>query len=1192
MRIRRLELIGFKSFPLATTIEFSPRGITAIVGPNGCGKSNILDALLWVMGATSPKLLRSRSMEDVIFAGAEGLSPLGRAEVRLTIDNTHKLACEPYREVPEIEIRRVVYRDGNSEFYLNGHRCRLRDITEFFLGTGLGTNSYAIIEQGKVDAVTQAKPEERRLFLDESAGISKYKERRELSLRKMEATRQNLSRVEDVLYEVNRQSHRLKRQAAKARRYQRLKEQLNTLLIRRARHTLREMEEKKNEITHALETLRQEAGTKETAWNALEARIAEAQARLLEQEEKMRALHERYARQRDSLGEKRQTLFSLKENRGRLEEGLKGIRETKQEADRRRTLLNRQIGMLEKDIRELHHILEKKESQLREKEADYQVDKTRLSELEKGLERQKRAVFDAMETEVDAKNRVTHLTNRIDETKRGIQKREQDLKEAQTRYQSLEGTLASWKTRIDAIEKKREELGKEEERLKAMLARATERERSVKEHLRDLERTLTASRSDHTSLLEIQRKMEDVSSRGAKVLLGQFFNGRKAGTNGRLIADTIEIEPRYDRALEAILREELEFVLVETHETALESLTFLKEKNAGRSGLIPRDLLQACPDDSPAPPAPDLDPLMAHVDGSNESKAVIACLLKDVWIVDSYSRAVEIQKQNGSSGTLVTLEGDVFYPNGVIVGGSDEPGARGRVGRNRKIARLKDQIETLEKQRNLLLHEVDEAEKKADSLRNRLEAITESLRQADINLAALRRDEENARKDQIRTEQQMEVIRTELAEMNRSVSLMKKELTQAQQRYEDSHRKQAALREGLEAQEKKLRGLRDMVDRKGQTVGQLKIEKAETREKLQSHEQKLATLAGDVKTLNEEIEQKIQKETETVDRLDKITEEISRLEQRLREEETSLSALKETIETAELSQRRERERLRSIEEEKTKAFRELQALKERIAEKRLELTQQDMTIEGLVKETLNRFQIDPRQPLPRDEDQETAPPSEEEIEKLEKKLAGIGEINFVAVKEFDELQERLVFLERQKADLLEAIQTLTETIQRINRVTSSRFKETYDKVQAYFSELFQKLFGGGKGELRLTDPTNYRETGIEIFAQPPGKRLQVIRLLSGGEKALVAIAFLFAMFLTRPSPFCVLDEVDAPLDEGNIDRFNQLITELSSLSQFILITHNKRTMASADTLLGVTMEQPGVSKIVSVSLGEFENEAA
>jgi chromosome segregation protein len=418
------------------------------------------------------------------------------------------------------------------------------------------------------------------------------------------------------------------------------------------------------------------------------------------------------------------------------------------------------------------------------------------------------------------------------------------------------------------------------------------------------------------------------------------------------------------------------------------------------------------------------------------------------------------------------------------------------------------------------------------------------------------------------------------------------ELTQAQQRYEDSHRKQAALREGLEAQEKKLRGLRDMVDRKGQTVGQLKIEKAETREKLQSHEQKLATLAGDVKTLNEEIEQKIQKETETVDRLDKITEEISRLEQRLREEETSLSALKETIETAELSQRRERERLRSIEEEKTKAFRELQALKERIAEKRLELTQQDMTIEGLVKETLNRFQIDPRQPLPRDEDQETAPPSEEEIEKLEKKLAGIGEINFVAVKEFDELQERLVFLERQKADLLEAIQTLTETIQRINRVTSSRFKETYDKVQAYFSELFQKLFGGGKGELRLTDPTNYRETGIEIFAQPPGKRLQVIRLLSGGEKALVAIAFLFAMFLTRPSPFCVLDEVDAPLDEGNIDRFNQLITELSSLSQFILITHNKRTMASADTLLGVTMEQPGVSKIVSVSLGEFENEAA
>ncbi len=1191
MRIRRLELIGFKSFPLDTAIEFSPRGITAIVGPNGCGKSNILDALLWVMGATSPKLLRSRSMEDVIFAGAEDLGPLGRAEVRLTIDNADKLACEPYREVPEIEIRRVVYRDGNSEFYLNGHRCRLRDITEFFLGTGLGTNSYAIIEQGKVDAVTQAKPEERRLFLDESAGISKYKERREQSLRKMEATRQNLSRVEDVLYEVNRQANRLKRQAAKARRYQRLKEQLDTLLIRRARHTLKGMEVKKKAIAGVLETLRHEADAKEAAWQALEARIADAQARLLEREEEVRALNERYARRRDELEETRQILSLRKETRGRLEEGLKGIRETKREADHRRALLKNQIGMLEEDLGELRQILEEKESLLRKEEADYQTDKTRLSELEKVLEDQKRAVFDAMEAEVDAKNRVTHLTNRLEEMKRGICKRQQDLEEALTRQRSLGETLSSQKARIEALTGQREALGKEEEDLKAELSRASQRGAGLKERLRELERTLTTARSDYTSLLEVQRKMDDVSSRGAKVLLGQFFTGREEA-DGRLIADTIEIEPRYDRALEAILRDELEFVLVNDHETALRGLTFLKEKNAGRSGLIPRDLLQTCPESLPSPPYPDLDPLLAHVDGSDASRAAIACLLKDVWIVESYDRAVEIQKRNGFAGTLVTLEGDVFYPNGVIVGGSDEPGARGRVGRNRKISQLKTQIETLKKQRAFLSKEVEEAEEAAVSLRKRLEAVTESLRQADISLAALLRDEENARREQDRIGQQVEVIQTELAEIHTSVETMEKELTRVRRGYETSRQEQITLREGLENQEKRLRGLREIAERKGQLVGQLKIEKAEMREKLQSRQQKLSTLRKDITALNREIEQKDEKEAETLNRLSEIKEEITHLDQRLKEEETVLSALKEEIETAELSLRRDREHLRTIEEEKAVVFREFQTLKEKIAEKKLELSQQEMAIEGLLRETRNRFQIDLRDPLSPEETRETEPPAAEEIQNIEGKLASIGEINFMAVKEFDELQERRVFLERQKADLLEAIQTLTETIQRINRVTSSRFKETYDKVQAYFSELFQKLFGGGKGELRLTDPTNYRETGIEIFAQPPGKRLQAIRLLSGGEKALVAIAFLFAMFLTRPSPFCVLDEVDAPLDEGNIDRFNQLIMDLSSLSQFIIITHNKRTMASADTLLGVTMEQPGVSKIVSVSLGEFENEAA
>ena len=1191
MRIRRLELIGFKSFPFATGIEF-PEGITAIVGPNGCGKSNILDALMWVMGATSPKLLRGRSMEDVIFSGTEGLAPLGRAEVRLTIDNANKLACEPYRELPEIEIRRVVYRTGEGEFWLNGHRSRLRDITEFFLGTGLGTNSYAIIEQGKVDYVIHARPEERRLLLDESAGISKYKERREISLRKMEATKQNLSRVEDVLFEVNRQANRLKRQAAKARRYQRLKERLDTLLIHRGKLRLRVLEEKQKALHSALEVLIQQTDAKEAEWNTFEVRVSEAHTHLLEKEEGLRSLNVTYAQQRDALGEKREVLSSLREKQGRLEETLRGISETSKVAKQRRTSLISQIEMLEREIKDLEKAFQGRERKLEAVEADYQAEKKRLSSMETDLESRKQAVFETVTAEVDAKNRVSQLSEKIEETERGIRKREADLQEALARFQSLKETISSHQARLASLEGDLKERQDEKKRLEETLSKAMDNERRTKDALQELEKRLTEGHSNLTSLLEIQRRMEDVSSKGAKVLLGQFFDRQDTGTfKGRLVADTIEIESQYDRALEAILRDELEFVLVDNHETALKGLSFLKEKNAGRSGLIPRDTLASCAAAPGQAPYPDLEPLLTHVSGPEEERNIIGCLLKDVWVVENYSRAVEIQKTNGFSGTLVTREGDVFYPNGVIVGGSDEPGSRGRVWRNRKISELSKRIETMEGERNILAMKVEKAEEDSAVLRTRHESVTEALRQVELDLLKLQRDAENAGQEQTRVGQQIEVLEAELDEMRRAVEDLEEELTRSRLSYEDSRHRQRSLREELERYETGIRSLRETVERKGQEANQLRIEEAEAKEKLQGRLQKLVAFREDVESLNVEIALKRQEEVELSENLKEISDEAAFLRKTIKAEETRLSELREKIEAGELNLRRDKESIRTLEKQKAEVFKAFQALKEGVSEKKLEISQQEMEINNLVKEALTRFKVDLKSLAA----QETKVGevegefSEAEVEDLEKKISSIGEINFVAIQEFEEMKERITFLERQRADLLEAMQTLRETIQRINRATSSRFKETYDKVQKYFSELFVKLFGGGKAELRLTDPMNYRETGIDIFAQPPGKRLQAIRLLSGGEKALVAIAFLFAMFLTRPSPFCVLDEVDAPLDESNIDRFNQLVVELSELSQFILITHNKHTMACAQSLLGVTMEQPGVSKIVSVSLGEVQN---
>ncbi len=1189
MRIRRLELIGFKSFPFATTIEFPYEGITAIVGPNGCGKSNVLDALMWVMGATSPKLLRSRSMEDVIFAGSENLEPLGRAEVRLTIDNTKKLASEPYREIPEIEIRRVFYRDGESEFWLNGRRCRLRDIQEFFLGTGLGTNSYAIIEQGKVDAVTLARPEGRRLFLDESAGISKYKERREIALRKMEATKQNLSRVEDILHEVTRQANRLKRQAGKARRYQRLKERLNALLIRRAELDLLEMDGKREQLNAALQSLSRQAEAKEAEWKSLDARVSSAQARLLEQEEALRALNAAFAQQRDALGEKRQAFYEMKEKRGRVEEALKGLRGTAREAKQRLSSLAAQKEMLEQSIQSLEESFQERARTLEEKKAAYQAEKERLNTMEERIERHKQAVFDAMAAEVDAKNRLIELSTRSEETRRGIEKRQKELQEAEKQYQILDQSLTDFKAREKKLRETLAAREEEKRELETSLNQAVQRENRARDSLKEHERKLMARRSDLNSLEEIQKNLEDVSSKGAKTLLKQFFEHHEPrGGSERLVADMIEIDPRYDRALEATLRDELEFIMVDNHEIALKGLAFLKEKNAGRSGLIPRDALRACPETEYPPPHPEMEPLLDHIRGPEEEKTIMACLLKDVWVVEDYAKAVEIRHKNGFAGTLVTLEGDIFYPNGVIVGGSDEPGARTRVGRNRKISALKQLIEEMEKERSRLFAEVEEAEAASRSLKDRRDTVAEEMQQTRLNLSTLLKDLENTGKNHDRVRRQMEVLRAELDEMNRRVRLSEGELSRLRQTYEDARREQARLREKLESHEKEIQALRESVEKRGQETNRLRVEEAEAREKLQNQVQKLKTLREEVARLNADIEQKRRREDELSSELRDIREQVSSLERVIREMEVRLAEEKKRIEASELELRKSKESIRELEAKKSETFKALQKLKEEIAEKRLNVSQRDLEIDALIKETRERFGVDLRERLsgePRDGEETW---DEEEARSLEKKIASLGEINFVAIQEFEELKERISFLEQQRADLLDAIQTLTETIQRINRVTSTRFKETYEKVQHHFADLFTKLFGGGKGELRLTDPTNYRETGIDIFAQPPGKRLQAIRLLSGGEKALVALAFLFAMFLTRPSPFCVLDEVDAPLDEGNIDRFNQLLVEWSDMSQFILITHNKRTMARAKSLFGVTMEQPGVSKIISVSLEEVE----
>jgi len=1181
MRIRRLELMGFKSFPVTTGIDF-PEGITAIVGPNGCGKSNILDALMWVMGATSPKLLRSRSMEDVIFAGSQTQPPLGRAEVRLVIDNSHHLACEPYRDLTEIEIKRVVYRSGDSEFWLNKHRCRLRDITEFFLGTGLGTNSYAIIEQGRVSQIISARPEERRLLIDESAGISKYKERKEISLRKMEATRQNLSRVEDVLHEVKRQMNRLKRQAARTRRYQRFKERLDKLLIAKAAFELVEMRARHADLIREHQSVSARVNAKEAEITALEARINEEQTWLLQKEESLREMNVDYAGHQDAMQRKRRELSDLHEKQGRLEEILKALDEKLERSTSHYGQIKTQVSETGESIRLLKKDLEEKTKLIAEKIASYAAESDRLRGLEQQFEEGKQALYETLTLEVEAKNRIVQLNERLQEARRGSVSRAEALQVAEGRLRDLETSEKEHHAALEAFTRRMASVQKEKESIEAALSSMRKEETAHETELREFERKLTEDRSNYQSLLDIKKGMEDVSSKGAKAVLSRFVSHRKDSATCRLVADTVDAPSRYDRALEAVLKDALEFVFVDTHETALEGLAFLKETKSGRSGLIPRERLASCEGVKNSFKDDNVVSLASCISEKAGEREALRCLLRDVWVVENYQDARRIHQRNGFKGVLVTLEGDVFYPNGVIVGGSSNSAAGGRIARNRQIGVLKKQVEAGEKKVAGLREKHARVLAEIATLQTALEKAARELRETEMGAVASERDLKALEKEKNRLVEQIEILQAETEELQHAMRKWGGDEEKTRVSHSRYREEQERLKEENEQLAGKIRLLKEKVDAGNQEVGQLKIDEAKTRQRFQGLETRVRELTRMFHDLEEEIARDRRKQEESCVALTQMGEaETALLEETVRFEEV-MAVLKKRIETLELELRQKRDGARALEALRQQHVKEYQQLKEEMSAKVLAMKQVELEKGNITRQVRTHFGRSLEE-----EDLKVLTEvavDEEELSGLQEKVQGFGEINFVAVQEFETLKERVTFLEKQREDLLVSLQTLTETIQRINRTTTARFRETFTQVQQNFLDLFVRLFGGGKGELRLTEPENIKESGIEIFAQPPGKRLQAIRQLSGGEKALVAIAFLFALFLVRPSPFCVLDEVDAPLDDRNIDRFNELVISLSGASQFILITHNKRTMSEAHTLLGVTMEQPGISKIVSVAL--------
>ncbi|MGA7740742.1 MAG: chromosome segregation protein SMC [Polyangia bacterium] len=1236
MRIRRLEICGFKSFVDRTILTFEDP-ITGVVGPNGCGKSNIVDAIRWVMGEQSAKHLRGRAMDDVIFAGSESRGPAGMAEVSLTFDTAGLPGDTTAGGVPwgaagpaEVVVTRRLYRGGESEYLLSGVPCRLRDIVEFFLGTGVGSKAYAIIEQGRIGFIVSSRPEERRGLIDEAAGITKYKAKKKVAERRIEASRQHLLRVSDIIVEIETRLRSLRLQAQKAERYKRYRAELKDLELCTAtqKHLGLVAEQKvllgdraRKAECHAQQTT--DLCVEDTAIEAERLALSEEMAELAAAKEELFAIENKAglsAQRSESYANEAASLGQRAERSRREIEGL-----VEKEADDLRTLaeLQGEVGRFDE------------EAEARNRELD--ATERAYAEARSALIASRHGVDQAMAAATSAATRIARLEADI-ESSHG---RAQELAER------LQTAVADDGVAVEQVERLMTEGAAVDERLAQLQTRAGEllaeraaaetRATSLREEvargeleLETLREEAHRRRSRLQSLAEIQARYESFQ-RGVRAIMQRVRDDGQAPTPGQdtvashrawsmggvrgVVADIVQPPPELETALEAVLGERLGNIIVESHDVGVEAIEYLKSKSEGRSSFIPVELrspaaLAAAPAgtvvfdtggglavEQEAPVAMPValpsgegvrGPMLELIGYDRRYDRVAAYLLGDVVVVEDLRSALELWRRTHTDKTLVTLDGEVIDPHGVVTGGSRESALVGVLSQKREMRELEEVVARLETDYQAALdRHVGHKQSLAEVNKTLAELITAASHN-DMELLEQRKDGGQALRERRQLEARLEQLRSTADELRVALAQNEKHLS-------ESAAALAELREASLAHENSVATLRAEAEALQARTDVLAVE-------LSSHRVAAAQANDRRKTARE-----------NHDRLERDTADHQRRRTQL-EAEVSSDLLRTQTLRAEAEQLRgEAALLKAEASERARVHGERQcAVEERsgiLARREADLRETRTRVTRLAEELsaldlrcqkvallLSSLEEQVRERHPDVlrladilTDFHLRPLAGEKEDSRLKELRGLldrmGEVNLMAIEESEELQKRYDFLSSQKADLESAIARLESAIEKINRASRKRFREVFDAVNAKFQEVFPHLFCGGRAALALTDENDLLETGVEIVANPPGKKvLQNIELLSGGEKALTAVALLFAIFLVRPSAFCVLDEVDAPLDEANVGRFNQAVREMTDRSQFIIVTHNQRTMEIADRLCGITMEEPGVSKLVAVNL--------
>ncbi len=1189
MRLKKLEITGFKSFMEKVTVDFSP-GISGIVGPNGCGKSNIADAIRWVMGEQRVRTLRGKKMDDVIFNGSEEASPVGMAEVSMSLTADESQFPGTYAEFEEVMITRRLFRDGESEYTINKIPCRLLDVREFFMGTGVGARTYSLVEQNSVYSLVEAKPEERRQFIEEAAGISKYKSRKESAVRKMEATQQNLLRLNDIIREVKTQLGAISRQAKKAEQYKILKKEVKEAELTVALQTNADLLAQRSSREEAMHALKNREIEVRTHMQGLEAALEALKTELLEGENLISAHQEKLYGAKNTVNIKEQGIeFSRRKISDLTARKQKNLAEG-EALKRREGETGEEIATLKTAAVQAEALIEG----LRRGVAESAQALDELRNMERSCrqdqEEKKIRYIDIVTEKAKLKNTIASLARMIEDFGKREAHENQEIQENGKRAAELRRTLEHFRSGYAAEEESFAELGGRREEITDELERARGELEQRDEKIAELREEIGRRAARLASLKEFDEGYAWCNEGVKSLMTGGKGSDRQELSRELflgLVADHIRVPREYETAVEAVLGDKLQYVVVKSQTDGIRAIDYLKSSSLGRGSFVPLEVRpHAASGASAFEHLREAVPLIERIVVQDDYRAVVNELLGDVLLIPNLVNGISLWQQNGFCGTFVTPEGDIISPSGILTGGSGNGSEKSLLRNRREIVELAKEVETL----TTGLNEEQSARKRIASLiaqwDEELLRLRSQLHPTELRMNGLKKDVERYEGEMRQVADRLKVLEFNRENLRSEAAEARERITRHTVEMERLEGREAALNEAMAVTSKKWDALRTDLEERESALTEQKIRLASLEEKREADLKTLARLETSLTDRSREIETRIADAEACDEETQALTAQIAAEEQMLK----TLYAECESLEASlsgnrnSLSEKEVRFRAGEVEIREVKATLDRQLREGNELE--LSFREIAMQMENLQRNIQEKYTTDLTELIPGFQplEQEAIGELAAKLEKDRRAVENFGEVNLLALNEHEELKTRYEFLTAQVADLNASLETLRTTIARINAISRKRFAETFEGVNKCFQEVFTRLFPGGRAELRLTDENDLLETGVDIEIRVPGKRTQSVTLLSGGEKSLSAIALIFSILVYRPVPFLLLDEVDAALDDSNISLFNRLVKETVSHSQILLITHNKKTMEIADSLYGVTMQKQGISTLVSVNL--------